>query len=42
MRFEEADKRGEQERFAHSRAKLVRPNSGQVDEPLRPPVIAER
>lgn len=42
MRFEEADKRGEQERLARLRAKLIRPNSGQVDEPLRPPAIAER
>jgi len=42
MRFEEADQRHEQTGLACSRTKLVRPDSGQVEEALRPPVIAER
>ena len=40
MRLEEADQRGEQRRVAGSRPKLVCPDSGQVEEPLRPPLVA--
>jgi hypothetical protein len=42
VRFKEADQRREQGRLARARAKLLRPNSGQVEEPLRPPAVAER
>ena len=42
MRLEEADERGKQSRFAGSGAKLVRPNSGQVEEPMGPAAVDER
>jgi hypothetical protein len=42
MRFEEADQRREKRRLARSCAKLVRPNSGQVEKPLRPSPVAKR
>ena len=42
MRLEKAQQRGEQGRIGCPRAKLVRPDSGQVDEPLRPPLGPKR
>ena len=43
MRLEEADQRGEQAPARpRRRAKLVCPDSGQVEEPLRPPFVAKR
>ena len=42
MGFEEAYDSGEQRRFADSAAKLVCPDSGQVDEPLSPPLVTKR
>jgi hypothetical protein len=42
MRFEEADKGGEQFRIARAFAKLIRPNSGQVEEPARPALVGKR
>ena len=42
MRFEEAQQRGEQRGFARLRPQLICPDSGQVEEPLRPPLVAER
>ena len=42
VRFEEAQQRREQRRLGRPRPKLVRPDSGQVEEPLRPPLVAER
>jgi two-component system cell cycle response regulator DivK len=42
VRFEETQQRGEKRRISGPGAKLVRPDSGQVEEPLRPPPAAER
>lgn len=42
MRLEEADQSREQGRLARSLAKLIRPNSGQVEEAPRPPFVGER
>lgn len=42
MRFEEADERGEKLRLAGPGAKLVCPDSGQIDETARPPRVTER
>ena len=42
MRFEKADQGREQRRVCRSGAKLVCPDSGQVDEPLSPPPVTER
>ena len=42
MRFEEAKQRGEQRRVAGPARELIRPDSGQVEEPLRPAFVAER
>ena len=42
MRFEEADDAGEQRGFADTAAKLVCPDSGQVDEPLSPSLVTKR
>jgi len=42
MRLEEADKCREQGRVARPLAKLVCPNSGQVEEAPRPPLVGER
>ena len=42
MRFKEADQCGEKHRIAGPAAKLVCPDSGQVDEPLCPPRITKR
>ena len=42
VRFQEADHRGEQRRLADTSPKLVCPDSGQVDEPLRPTSVTER
>ena len=42
VRFEEAQQRGEQRRLAGTAAELIRPDSGQVEEPMRPPFVAER
>ena len=41
MRFEKTDQCSEQARFARSGAKLVCPDSGQLDEPLRPSGITK-
>ena len=40
--FEEAKQCGEQRRIPCSRPQFVSPDSGQVEEPLRPTLIAER
>ena len=42
MRFEKPQQRGKKRRLARSGAKLVCPDSGQIEEPLRPPLVAER
>ena len=42
MRLEEGDKRGQQGRLARPGSKLIRPDSGQVEEPSRPSRIAKR
>jgi hypothetical protein len=42
MRFEKADQRGKKRRLARPKPKLVRPDSGQVEEALRPALVAER
>jgi two-component system cell cycle response regulator DivK len=42
MRFEEANQRGKQGRFARPGPKLVCPDSGQLDEPLSPPLLTKR
>lgn len=42
MRFEEAQQRREKGRLAGALAKLVRPDSGQIEEPLSPAAVAER
>jgi hypothetical protein len=42
MRFEETKQRREKRRIGETVPQLVGPDSGQVDEALRPTVIAER
>jgi hypothetical protein len=42
VRLEEADERGKNGRFTGSGAELVRPNSGQVEEPMGPPAVTKR
>jgi len=42
VRFEKAQQRREQVRLTRSAAKLVGPDSGQVDEPLRPTLVTDR
>ena len=42
MGFEEPDQRRKQLRLAKPRAKLLCPDSGQVDEPLSPPIVTQR
>ena len=42
MRLEEADERAKQGRLAGPSAELVCPDSGQVDEPLSPPLLTKR
>jgi len=42
VRFEKTQQSREQLLVARSGAQLVRPDSGQVEEPLRPTLIAER
>jgi len=42
MRFEEADERSQERGFGRPRPKLVCPDSGQVEEPLSPPLLANR
>ena len=42
MRLQEAQNGREQRRFARTRAKLVRPDSGQVEEAVGPAAVAER
>ena len=42
MRFEEPQKRREKRRIGRAGAKLVRPDSGQVEESPGPPFVAER
>jgi hypothetical protein len=42
MRFEERDECGKERRFAGAAAELICPDSGQVEEPLRPTRIAKR
>ena len=42
MRFQEAYDAGKQRGLADSPAKLVCPDSGQVDEPLSPPLVTKR
>jgi len=39
MRLKEPQQRRKQRRFPGPRAKLIRPDSGQVKEPLRPPFV---
>ena len=40
--FEETQKRSEKRGIAKSAPKLVSPDSGQVEKPLRPPLVLER
>ena len=40
--LEEPDERGENSRLGSPRAKLVRPNSGQVEEAMGPAAVTER
>ena len=42
MRFEEPQQRGKDRRIVRLGAKLVCPDSGQIEEPLRPSLVAER
>ena len=42
MRFEEAEQRREQVRLSGALTKLFSPDSGQVDEPLRPTLFTKR
>ena len=42
VRFEKANERGEQRRVARLALQLVCPDSGQVEEPLRPTLLPER
>ena len=42
MRLQETQERSKKRGFAGSAAKLIRPNSGQVEQSLRPAVVAER
>ena len=42
MRLEKAQQRCKQGRIGRPLPKLVRPDSGQVDEPLRPPLGPKR
>ena len=42
MRFQEAKHGGEKRRFAQPGPQLLSPDSGQVEEPLRPTLRAER
>jgi len=42
MRLEKLDQRGEEPRFAGPTPELVRPDSGQVEEALRPLRLVER
>ena len=42
VRLEEADERRKNGRLSRSGAKLVRPNSGQVEEPMGPATVPER
>ena len=42
MGFEEGEKGREQRRVADAAPQLVRPDSGQIEEPARPPLLAER
>ena len=42
MALEEAEERCQQLWLPRASAKLVSPDSGQVEEPLRPTVVAER
>lgn len=42
MRFEEGDERREQHRVGRPVPELIRPDSGQVEEPPRPPIVAKR
>jgi len=42
MRFEKAQERAKQRRIGGSRPQLVSPDSGQLDEPLRPASVTKR
>jgi hypothetical protein len=42
MRFEESQKRREKRGIIEPAPELVSPDSGQVEEPLRPPVVPKR
>ncbi len=42
MRFEKCNQRNKQFRFMCSETKLLCPNSGQFEEPLRPTLVSER
>ena len=42
MRFEEPQQRSKQGRLAHAAPQLIRPDSGQVEEPLRPTLTPKR
>ena len=42
MRFQKRDQRRKQHRVVRPAPKLICPNSGQVEEPLRPPLVPKR
>jgi hypothetical protein len=42
MGLQEPQQRSEKQRIRRSAFQLIRPNSGQIDEPLRPPVATKR
>jgi hypothetical protein len=42
VRFQEPDQSGKQGRLSRPAAKLVCPDSGQIDEPLGPPRLTKR
>lgn len=42
MRLEKGDQRREQHGVVRPVPELLRPDSGQVEEPLRPPIVAKR
>jgi hypothetical protein len=42
MRFKEAEKRSQERRLGRALAQLLSPDSGQVDEPVRPTFVPER
>jgi hypothetical protein len=42
MRFEKGDQRDEQDWVVRPAPQFIRPDSGQVEEPLRPALVAKR